>query len=65
MPIPPLNANGLLPPGLHETTLDEIRDRFGVIVAERASAVYQPYVEFFSRVRDSTELRKGILSSAL
>lgn len=148
MPIPPLNANGLLPPGIHETTLDEIRDRFGVfrgneqrprlfvslaelvaamqrstlfeallvdgsfvtakltpndmdiiavlqpghdferdllmseyalvsramlrrrfrfdvVVAEKASAVYTTYIEFFSRVRESPELRKGILSITL
>ena len=29
MLIPPLNSNGLLPAGVHETTLDEIRRRFG------------------------------------
>ena len=29
MPIPPLNSNGLLPSGIHDTTLDEIRQRFG------------------------------------
>ena len=29
MPIPPLNANGLLPEGVHEASLDEIRSRFG------------------------------------
>lgn len=30
MPIPLLNANGLLPAGVHEASLDEIRDRFGI-----------------------------------
>jgi hypothetical protein len=29
MPIPPLNSNGLLPAGIHDKTLDEIRQRFG------------------------------------
>jgi predicted nucleotidyltransferase len=29
MPIPALNAEGLLPEGVHDCTLDEIRDRFG------------------------------------
>jgi hypothetical protein len=29
MPLPPLNANGFLPPGIHDTTLDEVRERFG------------------------------------
>jgi len=30
MPIPPLNTHGLLPVGIHVTTLDEIRLRFGL-----------------------------------
>ena len=30
MPIPPLNAEGLLPAGIHEATLDDVRQRFGV-----------------------------------
>ena len=29
MPIPALDTNGLLPPGLHSCTLHEIRERFG------------------------------------
>ena len=29
MPIPPLDIQGLLPPGVHECTLAEIRERFG------------------------------------
>lgn len=29
MAIPALNSNGLLPPGIHAATLDEIRHRFG------------------------------------
>jgi hypothetical protein len=29
MPIPALNAEGLLPDGVHDCTLDEIRERFG------------------------------------
>ena len=29
MPIPPLNADGLLPPGVHPATADEIRQQFG------------------------------------
>lgn len=29
MAIPPLNADGLLPAGTHECTLDEVRERFG------------------------------------
>ena len=29
MPIPELDADGLLPVGIHDCTLDEIKDRFG------------------------------------
>ena len=29
MPIPPLDANGLLPPGIHDATLDELEEAFG------------------------------------
>jgi hypothetical protein len=148
MPIPPLDENGFLPPGLHPATLDEIKQRFGrfqqsdrrpqllasllqliaatrsselfeallidgsfvtakskpndvdiiavlrpghsferelsiaeyalvsrtllqrrfgfdVIVAERKSAVYDNYVEFFSRVREAPDLRKGLLELKL
>ena len=148
MPIPPLNGNGLLPSGVHEASLDEIRDRFGVfqisdqrprlfvrltelvtamrrseffeallvdgsfvtakpvpndmdiiavlrpghdferdlpmseyalvsrtmlarrfrfdvIVAERESAVYKTYVDFFGLVREAPELRKGLLRLTL
>lgn len=40
-----------------------LRRRFGfdVIVAEQGSQLYKTYVEFFSRVRESPELRKGLL----
>ena len=144
MPIPSLNADGLLPPGIHDATLDEIRVRFGafqqsdqrprllaklielvnamqssalfesllidgsfatdklrpndidilaalrrghdfqrdlpmsqyalvsrallrrrfgldVVVAELQSVVYKTYAEFFSRVRDRPDLKKGLL----
>jgi hypothetical protein len=40
-----------------------LRRRFGfdVIVAERDSSLYRTYIEFFSRVREAPELRKGLL----
>ena len=40
-----------------------LRRRFGfdVIVAERDSSMYRTYVEFFSRVREAPELKKGLL----
>jgi hypothetical protein len=40
-----------------------LRRRFGfdVIVAERDGLLYKTYIEFFSRVREFPELRKGLL----
>jgi hypothetical protein len=144
MPIPALNAHGLLPPGIFDCTLTEVRDRFGnflisdqrrrlfarleelvgamhrsglfkmllvdgsfvtgksapndidlvavllpghdferdlpmseyalisramlrrrfafdVVIAEPESQLYNTYVDFFGRVRDNPEMRKGIL----
>ena len=40
-----------------------LRRRFGfdVVVAERDTHLYKTYVEFFSRVRDNPDMRKGLL----
>ena len=44
-----------------------LRRRFGfdIIVAERDSELYGTYVEFFSRVREQPETRKGLLRLTL
>ena len=44
-----------------------LRRRFGfdIIVAERESQLYKKYVEFFSRVRENPEARKGLLRLTL
>ena len=42
-------------------TLLHRRFGFDVVIAERDGVVYHTYVEFFSRVRESPELRKGVL----
>ncbi|HEX7863178.1 MAG TPA: hypothetical protein VF773_22810 [Verrucomicrobiae bacterium] len=40
-----------------------LRRRYGfdVVVAEADSSLYRTYIEFFSRVREAPELRKGLL----
>jgi hypothetical protein len=40
-----------------------LRRRFGfdVVVAEEDSSLYKTYVEFFSRVREAPDMRKGLL----
>jgi hypothetical protein len=44
-----------------------LRRRYGfdVLIAEKASRLYTTYVEFFSRVRDNPDARKGILRLSL
>jgi hypothetical protein len=44
-----------------------LRRRFGfdVIIAERESHLYKTYIEFFSRVREFPDRRKGILRVSL
>lgn len=44
-----------------------LRRRYGfdVVIAERDSQLYKTYVEFFSRVRDNPEVKKGILRLSL
>lgn len=41
------------------------RFRFDVIIAERDSAVYKTYVDFFSLVREAPGLRKGLVRMML
>jgi hypothetical protein len=40
-----------------------LRRRFGfdVVIAEQGSSLYKTYVEFFGRVREAPEARKGLL----
>ena len=44
-----------------------LRRQFGfdVVIAERASPLYSTYVEFFSRVRENPDVRKGLLRLSL
>ena len=46
-------------------TLLRRRFAFDIIVAERESQLYRTYVEFFSRVRENPEARKGLLRVTL
>jgi hypothetical protein len=60
MPIPALNANGLLPPGVHDCTLQELRLRFGIF----QSSDRRPGL--FARLKQLVaELRRSELFSAV
>jgi len=52
MPIPALDANGLLPPGVHEASIEEVRE-------------LGPLVDFFAQVKGDPTLRKGMVRVTL
>ncbi len=61
MPIPALNAFGLLPEGVHDCTLDEIGARFGrFIVSERRVRLFAQLHELIAE-----EQRAGIASAVI
>jgi hypothetical protein len=74
MPIPTLNENGLLPEGIFDCTLAEIRMHFGKFQQTdqrprlflRLEELFETMqrselFEFFARVRELPNLRKGLL----
>lgn len=54
MPIPPLNSDGLLPAGIHEATLSEVRERFGAFrESERRVQLYGRLEQLAASLRGS------------
>lgn len=54
MPIPALNADGFLPEGIHECTLDEVHARFGVFQrSDRRPLLWAKLLEFLREVEAS------------
>lgn len=52
MPIPPLDRNGLLPRGIFECTLDEIKERFGSFqLTEQRPKLFQKLQTFVDEAR--------------
>ena len=61
MPIPPFNSDGFLPPGIHDATLDEIRERFGAFCeSDRRPRLFARLLELVSAMR-----RSGLFDSLL
>ena len=61
MTVPPLNANGLLPIGIHPATLDEIRERFGTFQdSDRRPKLFARLVELVQAAR-----RNGLFEELL
>jgi hypothetical protein len=54
MPIPALNADGLLPEGIHDCTLIEIRDRFGAFQrSDRRCRLFERLERYIAAARAS------------
>jgi predicted nucleotidyltransferase len=52
MPIPNLNEQGLLPPGIYDCSLEEIGERFGTFQStDRRSRLYEKLQEYLTQVR--------------
>ncbi len=49
MPIPPLNYAGYLPEGIHETNLDQLRERFAI--GEPRVVLWGKFIEFLDKVQ--------------
>lgn len=54
MPIPDLNENGFLPEGIHEASLEEVRERFGRFQrTDRRSDLFTRLSHYLAEVRTS------------
>jgi hypothetical protein len=54
MPIPNLNEQGLLPPGIYDCSLEEIGERFGTFQStDRRSRLYERLQEYLAQVRSA------------
>jgi hypothetical protein len=54
MPIPNLNEQGLLPPGIYDCSLEEIGERFGTFQStDRRSRLYEGLQDYLTQVRSA------------
>src|ERR1039458_6773384 len=61
MPIPSLNADGLLPPGIFDCTLAEVRERFGSFqISDRRRRLFARLEELFAAMQ-----RSGLFNALL
>ena len=52
MPIPPLDQYGLLSAGIHDCTLDELKDKFGSFqVSDQRPKLFQKFVAFVAEAQ--------------
>lgn len=61
MPIPAFTPQGLLPPGVHECTADEVRSRFGTLQgSDRRPRLFDKLEQFLNDAR-----RSGLVVAAI
>src|SRR5260370_172145 len=64
MPIPPLDAPGFLPVGVHDCTLDELRVRFGLFQGtDRRPFLFQKLQNLVAEARAARFCRSLLVSS--
>lgn len=65
MPIPCLEKSGLLPPGMHDCTLAEIKTRFGAFqTSDRRPLLFANLLRFVSEARASGIVRNIIVNGS-
>jgi hypothetical protein len=63
MPIPALGTNGLLPPGVHTCTLQEIRERFGSFKRSELRSRLFERLEAFAREAKSGGIVRALIAN--
>jgi uncharacterized protein DUF6932 len=65
MPIPPLDAQGLLPVGAHDCTLDELRARFGSFQStDRRPRLFAKLEDFLVEARGSNVVQSLVVDGS-
>jgi hypothetical protein len=65
MPIPDFDENGLLPPGMHDCTLQEIGDRFGRFrTSNRRPELYAKLQSYLTEVKNAQIIHSLIIEGS-
>ena len=65
MPIPPFDRSGLLPPGMHDCTLDEMRSSFGSFhSSDRRPSLFTRLEQFVAEAQSSGIVRSLVVDGS-
>jgi hypothetical protein len=65
MPIPPQNEHGLLPPGIHDCTVDELQARFGNFKgSDRRPLLWAKFTDFLRETQSSGLIEAVLLDGS-